>query len=245
VSISTFANIYKKVTIVELIMTSDFPDLPDRDRSTLITAIVCSVLIACGAIAAFGVSRRIETGVEVQTMTPAIDPAIEAPISSVPTEQNPTAGSGEAIDRQTQIVTYWLQDTGTNFELMPMTETVAIDPTTTSGDLTTATIALDRLLSQVAPNNAGQAIPAGVTVNRLERQADGIYLDLSPEFTSGGGSASMQGRLAQVVYTVTEGEAETPVWLSIAGEPLTLLGGEGLEVPYPITRETFEANFSL
>ncbi len=230
-------------------MTSDIPNSPNRDRSTLMTAIVCGVLIASGAIAAFGVLRRIEAGAEMRAITPAIKPTIETPISPVPAEQNSTAENSEATDRQITIVTYWLQDTGTSFELMPLAETVDIDPTATAGDRIPAEIAietaLDRLLSSPAPQDAGQAIPAGVTVNQIDRQADGIYLDLSSEFTSGGGSASMQGRLAQVVYTVTEGEEEMPIWLSIEGEPLTLLGGEGLLVPYPITRETFEANFSL
>ncbi|NJN61119.1 MAG: spore germination protein [Coleofasciculaceae cyanobacterium RL_1_1] len=234
-------------------MTSDRPELPNRDRSTLMTAIVCGVLVVFGAIAALGVSRRIEAGVEAQAIPSAIDPTnkptSETPVSPIPSDQNSPINNGEAQDRQVTIVTYWLQDTGTGFELIPRSETVdlgskAIAAESISPEIVIAT-ALDRLLSSSGPQDAVQAIPNGVTVNQIDRQVDGIHLDLSSEFTLGGGSASMQGRLAQVVYTVTAGEESTPVWLSIAGEPLTLLGGEGLEVPYPITRELFEANFSL
>lgn len=40
-------------------MTSDRPTAPNRDRSTLITAIVCGVLVVSGAIAAVELSRRL------------------------------------------------------------------------------------------------------------------------------------------------------------------------------------------
>jgi spore germination protein GerM len=230
-------------------MTSDRPELPNRDRSTLVTAIVCGVLVVSGAIAALGVSRRIEAGAEGRAIPSVSEPASETPVSSVPSDQNSLIKNSEAIDRQVTIVTYWLQDTGTGFELMPRSETVKPEATAIATEPISAEIviatALDRLLSSPAPQDAAHAIPDGVSVNQIDRRADGIHLDLSSEFTLGGGSASMQGRLAQVVYTVTVGEEATPVWLSIAGEPLTLLGGEGLEVPYPITRELFEANFSL
>ena len=52
-------------------MTSDRPNLPDRDRATWQAAIICGGVILLGAIAAWGLSRRIAT-----TIQPTPDPPV-------------------------------------------------------------------------------------------------------------------------------------------------------------------------
>jgi spore germination protein GerM len=70
-------------------------------------------------------------------------------------------------------------------------------------------------------------------------------VDLSQEFTAGGGSASMTGRVAQILYTATSINPNTNVWIDVEGKRLEVLGGEGLVLDQPLTRQNFEKNFDL
>jgi germination protein M len=83
------------------------------------------------------------------------------------------------------------------------------------------------------------AIPDGTQLLGLEI-GDGIArADLSSEFESGGGSASMQARLAQVVYTLTQFPTVEGVLFSLDGEPVDVLGGEGVVIDHPLTRRDY------
>lgn len=69
---------------------------------------------------------------------------------------------------------------------------------------------------------------------------DGIArVDLTSEFESGGGSASMQTRIAQVVYTITQFPTVKGVLFSLDGQPVDVIGGEGIVVDEPLTRRGF------
>ncbi len=96
-----------------------------------------------------------------------------------------------------------------------------------------------------APGSAVTAIPPQTTLLSLNQTPEGIKIDLSKEFTEGGGSSAMISRLGQIIYTATSTDPSQPVWLSVQGEPLTVLGGEGLMVDQPITRKQFEADFMV
>jgi spore germination protein GerM len=53
-------------------------------------------------------------------------------------------------------------------------------------------------------------------------------------------------RVAQVLYTATSIDPQTPVFLSIEGQPLNdnyPLGGERLTLEYPMTRQQFNREF--
>ena len=85
------------------------------------------------------------------------------------------------------------------------------------------------------------AIPEGTSLEALTVDAGVVTVDLSSEFTSGGGSASMTGRLAQVVYTLTRLDGIDGVRFLIDGTPTTVFGGEGVIVNDPATRADFES----
>lgn len=82
----------------------------------------------------------------------------------------------------------------------------------------------------------GSVVPAGTRVlsARLERGL--LTVDLSREVMSGGGSASMIGRLAQLSYTLTQPAGVEALALEVEGRPATLWGGEGLIASWPWSR---------
>lgn len=85
------------------------------------------------------------------------------------------------------------------------------------------------------------AIPAGTEFLGLDIEDGVATVDLSQEYTSGGGSLSMFTRLAQVVFTLTQFPSVDGVRFKIDGQLITALGGEGIVVDEPITREDLEA----
>jgi spore germination protein GerM len=107
--------------------------------------------------------------------------------------------------------------------------------------------AFGELLNNKAMGKKGakvvSTIPKGTKLLSLKTEADGVHIDLSKDFTTGGGSTSMQARLAQVLFTATSFDTNANVWLSIEGQKLEVLGGEGVEVPYPLTRQNFQDAF--
>jgi spore germination protein GerM len=87
------------------------------------------------------------------------------------------------------------------------------------------------------------AIPESTKVLSSTSKNKEIRINLSQDFTKGGGSASMQGRIIQVLYTATTLEPDAKVYLSVEGKPLKYIGGEGLEVPQPMIRKDFALEF--
>jgi germination protein M len=70
---------------------------------------------------------------------------------------------------------------------------------------------------------------------------DGLAtVDLSREFESGGGSFSVTGRLAQVVYTLTQFPTVEKVAFELDGEPVTVFSGEGLVIDGPVGRDDYQ-----
>ena len=122
-------------------------------------------------------------------------------------------------------------------------ETVAPVEATASSPDTVARDAMEALLAGPSAQEAdwgyGTAIPEGTALLGLD-VADGIAtVDLDATFESGGGSLSMQERVAQVVFTLTAFDSVDAVAFMIDGEPVTAIGGEGVIVDPPVTRDDF------
>lgn len=159
---------------------------------------------------------------------------------STQTTQGPSDQALDPASESTARV-YWLQDTGTSLELAPRPVQVAANAS--------PSVALERafttLLTAQPTGEQASTIPAGTQLRSLSVKEDGVHVDLSENFTQGGGSASMTGRVAQVLYTATSLDPDAPVWISVEGKPLEVLGGEGIAVAQPLTREAFQQDFRL
>jgi germination protein M len=83
------------------------------------------------------------------------------------------------------------------------------------------------------------SVPQGTELLGLTIEDAIAHVDLTSEFEEGGGSLSMQMRLAQVVHTLTQFPTVKGVAFSLDGEPIEVLGGEGLVIDHPLTRRDF------
>jgi germination protein M len=82
-------------------------------------------------------------------------------------------------------------------------------------------------------------IPDGTRYLGLHIDAGVATVNLSKEFESGGGSASVLGRLAQVVYTLTQFPTVKAVRFELDGEPVTAFSGEGVVLEKPVGRADY------
>ncbi|MGB8697872.1 MAG: GerMN domain-containing protein [Thermosynechococcaceae cyanobacterium] len=183
----------------------------------------------------------------LETKTPSdgsssVSPTPSETVSPTPEPSEAASSSPTAEPTEVKAEVYWLQSTANKLELTPAQVKLSANDSSSEAQLTAA---LERLLQGPANSDVTSSIPAETKLNTLKVEADGVHVDLSKAFTSGGGSTSMQGRLGQVIYTASSLNPAKPVWLSIDGEPLKTLGGEGLEVSQPMTRQEFDKNFSL
>jgi spore germination protein GerM len=189
-----------------------------------------------GKVGVFLVMAALLVGCELFEQEPvSVDPPEPNPV------ENPVVVPEEVVPEELASPrVYWLKDEGDRFSLTPA-EIAAVQETR-EAQLTTL---FEELLTAAPDAELSSTIPAGTELLSLEVQPDGVVINLSEDFQLGGGSASMMGRLGQVVYTATSLDPDAPVWLQIEGEPLELLGGEGLEISQPMTREIFIAEFDL
>jgi len=176
----------------------------------------------------------------IQSSQPGKEGNPSAPTPSNSNAQSPAINPARATANQTLQV-YWLKPSDTAIQLAPRPVKVS-----SNGDANALLeTAIQQLLAGSPTANETTTIPTGTQLRSLSIKTDGIHIDLSKEFTGGGGSTSMTGRLAQILYTATSLNPATAVWFSIEGKPLETLGGEGLVLEQPLTRQKFEQDFPM
>jgi hypothetical protein len=87
-------------------------------------------------------------------------------------------------------------------------------------------------------------IPEGTRLLGVDINDRVATVDLSGEFQSGGGSLSMQMRVAQIVFTLTQFDTVERVAFIIDGTSVSAIGGEGIVVSPPVDRLDFADNTS-
>ena len=75
------------------------------------------------------------------------------------------------------------------------------------------------------------AVPTATALRGVAVAGGTATVDLSGEFLGGGGSFSVRGRIAQVIYTLTRIDGITDVRFLVDGVPTTVFGGEGVAIP--------------
>jgi germination protein M len=91
----------------------------------------------------------------------------------------------------------------------------------------TALLAGPTAKEQSASPRISTVIPDGSQLLGLSIDNGVATVDLSREFESGGGSASVLGRLGQVVYTLTQFPSVKSVLFEVEGREVHAFGGEG------------------
>ncbi len=250
----------------------DGQEVRHASRTAVIAGVCGLALVTGGGIAWWTANRSptADTQSSAPTTAPALSPspadspAVIIPVPppnpvqvpqqvQTPQAQRPTSVTPQALapkspqpkpleqaDAQT-VQVYWVKGAIGKFEAVPTKVAVkqADKP-----DLTLQA-AFNSLLAGPKDATVSSEIPKGTKLRSLSVKNDEVYVDLSREFTAGGGSSSMTSRLGQVIYTATSLKPNTKVWISVDGKPLELLGGEGLEVAQPSTRQSFDKNFPL
>ena len=135
------------------------------------------------------------------------------------------------------VVIYILDPSGSNGARQgPFLYPIAVAPL---GGAEEAAAALETLVG-ISGFDDATAIPAGTEVENLAVDGSTAVVDLSDDFESGGGSASMFARLAQLTFTLTRIDGIDDVLLVDGGEPVTVFSSEGITLDGPMVRADFE-----
>jgi germination protein M len=106
-----------------------------------------------------------------------------------------------------------------------------------------ATAAVEALLEGPTAAERAQgfstAIPSGTRLHGISIRSGVATVDLSSDYQSGGGSHSMEVRLGQVVYTLTQFPTVAKVRFRLDGTPVDVFSSEGIVLDHPVGRSDY------
>lgn len=207
---------------------------PHGNRAAIVAgaALLLALVVAAGVI----LTRTDDADVSPETIPPPASPeatpspaeTVEEPVEVAASEQELWFVQEERLSWGTTVVG------GTLPSPLNTDDRVAQKAAFWLGLLLTGPTAPDEELG------ATTAIPRATQLLGVERDGSVLRVDLSSEFGSGGGSLSMQLRVAQVVYTATQFEGIDRARILIDGEEVDAVGGEGVIVSEPLGRRDFQ-----
>jgi hypothetical protein len=210
-----------------------------RSLTLLAAVVVVASLAACGP----GTGDLGTVAPPPPTTTPSIDAPSAEPTpggTPSPTPDGSAAPSPTASPVETTTIRAY-------FFLGSFTHDAGLVPVLREIPKTQAVgaAAMNALLA--GPNEAEMAarpamyttVPEGTRFLGLTIEDGVATVDLSREFESGGGSAAVLGRLAQVVYTLTQFPTVDTVTFKLDGEPVTVFSGEGVILADPVGRADY------
>ena len=169
--------------------------------------------------------------------------AVKSIFQATPDEETVIVNESENTQIE-KLQVYWVKPTETGIELVSAPVTIRVEELNKPEKMLSS--AFERLLAgNMTENGYVSAIPEGTKLLGLSLKNKEIRVNLSREFTEGGGSASMTSRLGQVIYTASSLDPQVNIRILVEGEPLEVLGGEGLIVEQPTNREIFKQDFQL
>ena len=153
----------------------------------------------------------------------------------VDTTPTPTSTStdGTTTPAQSSVAVYFLRDG----KVSPVRRTVAATPAVARAAITAL---LQGPTEEESTDGLSSAIPEGTELRDIALSDSVATVDLGGSFDDGGGSASMLGRVAQVVATLTRFPSVERVAFRVDGEPVETIGGEGVVVDPPLGRAAIE-----
>ncbi|HET9242456.1 MAG TPA: Gmad2 immunoglobulin-like domain-containing protein [Gaiella sp.] len=134
--------------------------------------------------------------------------------------------AGETTEETMSVAVYHLRDG----RIAPVGRSVTATPAVARAALASL---LEGPTTEERAAGLASAIPAGTTLEDVSLEDGVATVDLSETFDDGGGGASVQARVAQVVATLTRFPTIERVAFEIDGRPVETLGGEWASVAPP------------